>query len=102
MNNNESLNSKEEIKSENEQPRIHLNDGSLITNVVEVEPRLIRAYCPKCGREIVSSPMLYNPFTFEGCCSYDCECGLHAELDHAYPRILFVDADNNEYEAYTK
>lgn len=74
-------------------------------NVVsdEVRPVIKRAYCPKCGNEIISmSPVIFNPFTMERICRYDCKCGWKANLDYAYPRVVFVDNDNNEFDAYAK
>lgn len=71
----------------------------------EVKPIIKRAFCPKCGKEIINTaPVMFNPFTMDKICKYDCECGWKANLDYAYPRVVFVDKYNynNEFEAYTK
>lgn len=95
-------NTTEEVKDEMA-GRIYLTETELNTERVDVKPVVIRAFCPHCGREIkCTHPFMFNPFNFEKHCIYDCECGLHADLAHAYPRVVFVDKDNNEYDAYTK
>lgn len=104
MDDNKNTDTQEEIMNETEEPqRVHLTDAELNTERVDVKPVVIRAFCPHCGREIKNTvPVLYNPFSFAKVCIYDCECGLHTELDHAYPRVVFVDKENNEYDAWTK
>lgn len=68
-----------------------------------VTPMVRRAYCPKCGKELVSkSPLLINPYTNERIAKHECECGYKANLDYAYPRICFMDKDNNEVIAYSR
>ncbi len=68
-----------------------------------VTPVVIRAYCPKCGKEIVSnSPTLYNPFSLEKVNMYKCDCGFEGNLEYAYPRVVFVDENNNDINAYCK
>lgn len=94
-------NTQEEIG--NEKPEcVYLTEAELNTERVDVKPVVIRAFCPHCGREIKTNSAMYNPFTFEKVVRYDCECGLHAELDHTYPHVVFMDAENNEYDAYSK
>lgn len=75
--------------------------GKLLT--AEAKPVVKKAYCPKCGKEIVSTaPIMFNPFTMESVCKYDCECGWKANLEHAYPRVVFVLDDGTEVNAYAK
>jgi len=85
-----------------EPPRTHLAEAELNTERTEVKTVLVRAFCPHCGREIKTKPPYYNPSNLKMVCMYDCECGLRSELDNAYPRVVFVDNENNEYDAYTK
>lgn len=59
-------------------------------------------YCPKCGEELISkAPPLFNPFTFEKICKHECtKCGTVFNLDHAYPRNVFVNEENKEVKAF--
>lgn len=58
--------------------------------------RVIRAYCPKCGKELVAkAPPMYNPFTMEKMCLHEC-CGEKYNLDKTYPHIAFYGEDNEE------
>lgn len=60
-----------------------------------------RAYCPECGEELISKlPPMFNPFTQERQCIHECKCGVKYNLDYSYPRIVFVDKDNNEIFAH--
>lgn len=69
----------------------------------ELKPVVIRAYCPECGEEIVSTaPVMFNPFTLEKICKYDCKCGWKANLEFAYPRVVFVTESGDEIQAYAK
>ena len=95
------INTQEEIQNE-EPKRVHLTEAELNTERIEVRPVVISAFCPHCGREIKTHYAMYNPFTLERVVRYDCECGLHAELDKTYPHVVFMDAENNEYNAYCK
>jgi RNase P subunit RPR2 len=66
------------------------------TKIENVNITLKRAYCPHCGKEIVSEfPVMWNPFTHEKICRYDCECGFKANLEYTYPRLIITD-DNGE------
>lgn len=84
--------------------KIVVKESEIKTEKIDVRPVLVKGYCPKCGKEIVSiCPPMYNPFTFEKRNVHKCgNCGWTGNLEYSYPRIVFVDADNNEYEAYTK
>jgi predicted RNA-binding Zn-ribbon protein involved in translation (DUF1610 family) len=81
-----------------------VKESDIKTERIDVRPVLVKGYCPKCGKEIVSvCPPMYNPFTFEKRNVHKCgNCGWTGNLEYSYPRIVFVDANNNEYEAYTK
>lgn len=60
-----------------------------------------RAFCPNCGKELVSkSPVMYNPFTLEKVAKHECECGFKANLEHAYPRMMFVNSNGEEIKAF--
>ena len=64
-------------------------------NVVTVVIR--KAYCPKCGKEIVSNfPIMINPYTNERIGRYECECGEKMNLEYSYPRTVYLDSDGNE------
>lgn len=68
-----------------------------------VTPIVRRVFCPNCGKELVSkSPLLINPYTNERIAKHECECGYKANLDYAYPRICFMDKENNEVIAYSR
>lgn len=63
--------------------------------------KVIRAYCPKCGKELISrTPALYNPFTMQKVCKHDCSCGAKYNLDNTYPRIAYYDENGDEIKAY--
>ena len=62
--------------------------------------KVIRAYCPKCGKELVSkAPAMYNPFTMTRVCLHEC-CDTKYNLDRTYPHIAFYDEDGNEIESF--
>lgn len=59
------------------------------------------AYCPVCGREIISKlPVMFNPYTFEKIARYDCECGAKFNMEHSYPRIVYINAEGKEITAF--
>lgn len=63
----------------------------------EVKTVIIHAYCPKCGKEIVSkTPVMYNPYTGDRICKYECECGMKCNLEHAYPRVAYINENGEE------
>lgn len=75
------------------------NDGNIIDEDIKIIVR--RAYCPVCGKELVSQfPIIYNPFTKEKIAKYDCECGFTANLEYAYPRMVFIDKEGNEIKVF--
>lgn len=90
---------------ENKVPRPlgKFKENKLKTEYVKVTPMVKKAYCPKCGKEIVSrGPVMYNPFTFESSCPYTCQCGWQGDLEYAYPRVIFVEDNGTQIEAYAK
>lgn len=76
-------------------------EDSLKTERKEGVPHVVRAYCPDCGKEIVCEvPAMFNPFTFQKVIRYECKCGWKANLEHTYPRVVFVTSDGDEIECY--
>ena len=62
--------------------------------------RVIRAYCPKCGKELVAkAPAMFNPFTYEKICLHEC-CGTKFNLDKSYPHIAYYDENGEEITAF--
>lgn len=83
-------------KTENE-----LQEANLIEDV-DVRVVVRRAKCPQCGKELVSTtPVIFNAFTQEKIAKHDCECGYKCNLEYAYPRVAFVDKENNEIKAFS-
>lgn len=81
------------------------NDLYINNNIKEEEVDKIvvkHAYCEDCGEELISqSPPMFNPFTFERICKHTCsKCGKQYNLEHAYPRVAFIDNKGNEIPAY--
>lgn len=73
--------------------------GLLVSSPIS-DIRVIRAYCPKCGKELVAkAPAMYNPFTMEKMCLHEC-CGTKFNLDKTYPHIAFINKDGKEIVAY--
>jgi hypothetical protein len=84
-------------------PLTKYKEEDLKTEYVKVMPMVKRAYCPECGKEIISrGPVMYNPFTFEKTCPHKCECGWKGDLEYAYPRVVFVTENGTQIEAYAK
>ena len=101
---NEFMNSSDYTEILNKTAETVTEENDLKTERMEVRTVLVRAYCPKCGKEIVSTmPPLYNPFDFKRVNMHKCgDCGWLGNLEYSYPRVVFIDSENNEYEAYTK
>lgn len=77
-----------------------LNCKGLLKECAITDIKLIRAYCPKCGKELVSkSPSMFNPFTMEKVCIHEC-CGTKYNLDKTYPHIAYYDENGEEIIAY--
>lgn len=80
-------------------------DKEYSSNIVYTEPKVLvkRFMCPKCGKEIISkAPVIYNPFNLEKIARHECECGFKCNLDFAYPRLMVLDSDGKEIEAYPR
>lgn len=87
----------------NEYKKYHEEDLTIIKSN-DYEPVVIKAYCPECGKEIIStSPVIFNPYTLDKICRYDCECGWKGNLDYAYPRFVMRNKNTgDEIEVYAK
>lgn len=76
-------------------------EKDLKIETVNVMPIIKRAYCPKCGKEIVNRiPTMYNPFTFEQINRYVCDCGWKANLPYSYPHVTFVTDNGEQIDAF--
>lgn len=77
-----------------------LIEQGLLKNTSISDIKVIRAYCPKCGKELISkAPPMYNPFTMERVCIHEC-CDTKYNLDKTYPHIAFYDESGNEIESF--
>lgn len=90
-------------KFQEQYPKVH--EENLIANdrvkTEEVKTVVKRAYCPVCGKEIISKyPIMFNPYTGEKIGRYDCECGFKANLDYAYPRVAYINKEGEEINAF--
>lgn len=75
-------------------------EKGLLTNESISDIKVIRAYCPKCGKELISkAPAMYNPFTMEKVCIHEC-CNTKFNLDKTYPHIAYYDSEGNEITAF--
>lgn len=80
-----------------------VDEKDLKTDYVKVTPMVKRAYCPKCGAEIVNNlPPMYNPFSFEKINRFECDCGWKANLEYCYPRVVFVTENGVQIDAFAK
>lgn len=78
----------------------NLEEKGLLKSCEISDIKVIRAYCPKCGKELVSkAPPMFNPFTFEKVCIHEC-CGTKFNLDKTYPHIAYFDEEGNEINAF--
>lgn len=76
------------------------NENMLNDEDVKVVVRHVN--CPQCGRELISkTPVIFNPFTMEKIAKHDCECGYKCNLEYAYPRVVFVNSENKEINAFS-
>lgn len=79
-----------------------VKEDELKTEVINPIVAIKRAYCPECGNEIISQyPVMYDGFTGQKIVKYDCECGAKFNLEHAYPRVMFLDDKMNEMKVWT-
>lgn len=71
--------------------------GLLVTE--KVSAYMIHAYCPKCGKELTCKHKLYqNPYTKQTIAKHECSCGFKANFQHAYPRLIYINKNNQEIE----
>lgn len=82
-----------------------IKDEYLVSNNLlkseSINARLIHAYCPKCGRELICMHKLFvNSYRKEVIAKHECICGFKANLEHSYPRLLYTDANNKEIEIF--
>lgn len=84
-------------------PYEKVDEKDLKTEYVKVTPMVKRAYCPKCGAEIINNiPSMYNPFSFEKINRFECDCGWQANLPYSYPRVVFVTENGVQIDAFAK
>lgn len=72
--------------------------------IIDEDVRVVvrHAKCPICGRELIStSPVIFNPFTQEKIAKHDCKCGYKCNLEYAYPRVVFINNENKEVNAFS-
>ena len=80
-----------------------LSDEEINTRCEDEEVKTIirHAFCPNCGREIVSKlPVMFNPYTGEKIARYDCDCGAKFNMEHSFPRIVYVNSQGKEITAF--
>ena len=57
-----------------------------------------RAFCPECGKEVnTKEPLIHDRFTGETYVRYTCTCGKKMRFSHQYPRVVFMDDNNEEF-----
>lgn len=85
----------------------HLSEEEMTTQNLIVEEDVDKvivkhAYCSECGEELISeAPPMFNPFTFERICKHTCKkCGKMFNLEHAYPRVAFLNNKGEEITAF--
>jgi len=69
---------------------------------VQVSLKVIKAYCPECGEEIVSQyPSAYDMFTLKKIARSECpKCHKRYNLENAYPRLAAFDMMGNEIKCF--
>ena len=76
-------------------------DANGHTKIEEVKINVKRAFCPKCGEEIISKlPSMFHPFTGQKIVRYDCGCGARYNLECSYPRLIVTDNEGNEIKCF--
>ena len=74
-----------------------IKESDLVTKDEAVKVVVRKAYCPNCGKEIVSKfPIMINPYTNERIGRYDCVCGEMINIEYSYPRTVYLDDSGNE------
>lgn len=87
----------------NEYKSISENDLDIrgLTSEINVTVKIKRAFCPNCGKELISkSNSINNPYNGERIAKHECECGYKANLEYAYPRIMFIDENGLEINGF--
>lgn len=82
-----------------------VSESQLGDNIVTEQGKVLikHAYCPNCGKELVSAaPVMFNPWTQEKIAKHECSCGFKANLEYAYPRVVYVDGNGNEIMAFAQ
>lgn len=80
-----------------------LDDKEINTKCVNENVHVIikHAFCPECGAEIISKfPVMFNPYTGEKIARYDCPCGAKFNMEHSYPRIVYINDEGKEITAF--
>ena len=70
----------------------------------DIRPVVVHARCPECGVELVADkPKMFNPFTGESLAIHKCSrCGKEYNLEHAYPRVTYVNSRGEEITAFSE
>ena len=79
-----------------------VRESEITTTDEPVSVVLRRAKCPQCGTDIKSQNAAFiDPFTKEQLSRYDCpNCGAKFNLEHSYPRFVFLNAQKQEVNGY--
>lgn len=90
-----------EMKKMNEK---EMEESNMIKVEEDVKFFVKHVYCEDCGEELISkTPQLFNPYTLESICKHTCsKCGKVYNLEHAYPRIVFLNNKGEEIPAFTR
>lgn len=87
----------------NEYKSISENDLDIkgLTSEIKVSVKIKRAFCPNCGKELISkSNPINNSYNVERIAKHECECGYKANLEYAYPRVMFIDENGVEIKGF--
>lgn len=81
-----------------------MEESNMIKVEEDVKFFVKHVYCEDCGEELISkTPQLFNPYTLESICKHTCsKCGKVYNLEHAYPRIVFLNNKGEEIPAFTR
>lgn len=85
--------------NEEEMAKNNLIKGEDVERII-----VVHAFCEDCGEELISNaPPMFNPFTLEKICKHVCsKCGKIYNLEYAYPRLGFLNKNNEELKAFTQ
>lgn len=71
--------------------------GAFKSEISPIKVGVKRIYCPKCGKEVITTfPERKDPITGDIIQRFECDCGYKCNLDGKYPRLVYLDGDNNE------